>query len=774
MKIFNLIITLLFFLLLEACVDMGNKCKENQALVNGACVDKPIPTPSIAPTPVLTPSPVPTAITYKSCGTIPHNGTESRIAYSVNSVAYGQSCSSVSQNQTRTCTNGVWSAWSGSYTNLSCSVQAASACGNIASGAFELRTMYQAAAVSEGQTCVSEIQNRLCTNGQLGTWSGTYTQPKCVVSRVRFESTTAPTGGVCNSETQLLVCQAGVCGVWSPNRYTNVSCSSGASISGWTVFTPSADTRIMYVSTSGNDSTGQVYSKISAEVGTDPFKPEGAIRPFATYAAAFTHARAGYSDWILFKRGETLYQVIGSNVVSGRSNTEPFLVGSYGSSGLSPLLKIGAKSGVTITKANSKLGTLQYIAILGLRFYSHTRNPSDVEFVNNDGGHGLNMLAYGEGNAVKNILIEGCAFLYNKGNNAQGSYNGIMEDIKVRRSVFLHSYSHDSHAQGLYAHGVNRMLVEENVFDHNGWLVQQTTGSNTQTGGQATMFNHNTYFSGVKNVIMVNNVFLRPSSIQNKFTANDGVGSAGPITVQNNLYVDGEVVISLGGNVDGPLRFKDIKVLDNIITNINISRPTNRTLAWGISIQDWDGGLVKNNYILNTDHGNSYAIYNVGTSSRNVTISNNHVYNFKNLSNAFKISASKGIDATNMVFSNNKISLPSDYSYMINAEYATSGKWTFSGNQYFSEKLDSRSFNYNKVNVTFDNWKSQSGDNSVFAPISLPAVIPSIPGYMASIGETATIDAFVEKCRAQDRYNWDIRFTSDKVNTWIRAGFNSN
>jgi len=42
---------------------------------------------------------------------------------------------------------------------------------------------------------------------------------------------------------------------------------------------------------------------------------------------------------------------------------------------------------------------------------------------------------------------------------------------------------------------------------------------------------------------------------------------------------------------------------------------------------------------------------------------------------------------------------------------------------------------------------------------------------VVSIGDTATIDAFVQKVRAQDRYSWDPKFTGDVVNSWIRSGF---
>jgi len=775
----NLKLTVILFLLVftfVACVpDANKKCAEDQVMLNGMCQSKGIPivfaTPEVKVTPKIEITP-PIVEPQKSCGTSLHGSTESRIAYSLSSVPYGQNCSNYQQSQTRTCNNGSWTAWSGVYTYSSCTVQAASSCGSIVSGAYEIRTMYQASSVSEGSSCVSETQSRKCTNGQFGNWSGSYTKFECTMSRIRYENATAPSGGVCKSETQIMSCVGGVCGVWTPNHYVNNTCSldTNSSSTGWTTFIPSADTRIMYVSLTGNDSTAQVYNKSSVEVGADPFKPIGAIRPYATYLAAYANTREGYSDWILFKRGDIFYQAIEGNVRSGRSELEPFLIGAYGNSGLSPVLKIGAKNGISIMKANSHHGTLQNIAVLGLKFYSHTRNPSDPEYVDGSGSQGISVLAYGLGNIIKNLLIEGCVFQYAKGNHIQGSLSGVTENVKVRRSVFLNSYSTDSHSQGLYSHGVNGFVVEENIFDHNGWLIQQTEGSGEKSSGQATIFNHNTYFSGVKNVTLKGNIFLRPSSMHNKFTANDGVASAGPIAVLNNLYVDGEIGISLGGNVDGEYRFKDIKIMDNVMTDMNLSRPTSRTIAWAIGIQDWDGGQVSNNYIINTDHGNSYAFSHSGT-SRNVTIENNHVYNFKNISYVFKISGAKGDNVSNMVFSNNKFQVPSSYKKIISADYATTGKWTFTGNQYYSERLDNTSFYYNQVAMSAAAWKTSSGDNALIEQISLPANMPSVPEYMLSIGETGTLDAFIAKCRAQDRFSWDTRFTSEKVNAWIRSAY---
>jgi len=226
------------------------------------------PTPTIIPTPLptvvptSTPTPTPTIAPKLSCGSTPHNGTQSRIAYSASSVVYGQSCANISQTQIRTCNNGTWSAWSGTYQYLTCSVQSASACGTIASGAFELRTMYQAAAINEGQNCISEIQNRLCTNGQLGSWSGTYTQPKCVISRVRYESSLVNAGVTCKSETQQMICENAICGSWTPNYYTYATCSPQQSTQ--TAYNVWLDNTLTKYRQDGEDGTnGETYLSIN-------------------------------------------------------------------------------------------------------------------------------------------------------------------------------------------------------------------------------------------------------------------------------------------------------------------------------------------------------------------------------------------------------------------------------------------------------------------------------------------------------------------------------
>ena len=125
----------------------------------------------------------------------------------------------------------------------------------------------------------------------------------------------------------------------------------------------------------------------------------------------------------------------------------------------------------------------------------------------------------------------------------------------------------------------------------------------------------------------------------------------------------------------------------------------------------------------------------------------------------------------NVDFSNNIINMPTSSGNLVNASYDPSTSWSFSANKYFSSKTDGTRFRVAGVDKSDAEWATLTSDNSLFEQVSFPDPTRSIETYMASLGETATIDAFIAKARAQDRYNWATRFTADAVNDYIRAGF---
>ena len=100
------------------------------------------------------------------------------------------------------------------------------------------------------------------------------------------------------------------------------------------------------------------------------------------------------------------------------------------------------------------------------------------------------------------------------------------------------------------------------------------------------------------------------------------------------------------------------------------------------------------------------------------------------------------------------------------------GSHTFGNNKWYSQVGASSGWMLDDSDLSLSAFSTAVGDTtSTFEQHSFPDPTRSIETYMAILGETATIDAFIVKARAQDRYNWDTRFTAETTNAWIRAGF---
>lgn len=529
--------------------------------------------------------------------------------------------------------------------------------------------------------------------------------------------------------------------------------------SGWTLFTPASDSRIVYVSqTGGNDATAKTYSPGAAAIGNNPFLPVGQIVPFKTIAAAFNAVRDTFPDWVLLKRGETWYE---SGVVkSGRSDAYPFLFGSYGSNSQRPLLKTGKQDGF-----NYCCGNIRNFAAVGISFYAQTRDPDSPEFVSDTGGVGFNI--YTGSGLTKGILIEDCMFRYYLNNVIQGP--GTTTDIVIRRSIIADNYSGYSHSAGLYTNNVS-FVLEDNLFDHNGWYKQSINSDMSQAGGQATFFNHNTYFSNSHDVVFRNNLFLRPSSIGNKWISDTAAASGRNITIENNLYVEGELGISMGGNSVGAYRFKNIRIANNVMLDIGRSRPTKRTLGWGLDILDWDGGTVANNYFLHNASdtvNNVHAISVLGqTGIRNITFTGNTIYGMK--SNGPLVGF--GGTMNGVVFNRNSIQ-----SQGINSALVSTAGFTglsFSNNSYFSTLAVSKWFSVDDVSTDLAGWIIKSGETgSKGSAVSYPDPNRTVESYHASLGKPATLAAFISEARKQSKANWRREYTAAAANDWIRAGF---
>src|SRR6185369_2176897 len=101
--------------------------------------------------------------------------------------------------------------------------------------------------------------------------------------------------------------------------------------SGFTVVTPSHDSRVVYVSTSeGSDSNNGL-------------SPDDPVRSLARGESL---VRNGSPDQLLLKRGDVWNESFGGFAKSGRGTDEPLVISTYGS-GERPWIKTGDQVGIT-------------------------------------------------------------------------------------------------------------------------------------------------------------------------------------------------------------------------------------------------------------------------------------------------------------------------------------------------------------------------------------------------------------------------------------------
>lgn len=366
--------------------------------------------------------------------------------------------------------------------------------------------------------------------------------------------------------------------------------TSGPLTTGWTDLVPASDSRIIYVSSSSGSNSNSGLSEAA---------------PVATITKGLSLMRDGYPDWIRLKAGDTFTEAFGRIRKSGRSSSEPMVYTSYGT-GARPVLKTNGGY-----YAFGKMDDAEnFIAITNLDFYANKRDPANAEFDVTSQASGFYWLGAGG-----DVLIENCKFRYLQ-LVIQEHGGARPSGFKLRRNMIYGSYnvSGVAHAQGLYAVADN-ILLEENIWDHNGWHA-------TVSGAYPTMFNHNNYISESNNITVKNNLYLRPSSMGIKYRA-DHYRATTNITTEGNFFFDGELGISIGGNVTLDERFYNVRIRDNVFHQIGRSNPTGRDFHWGIEIRDNVDALFTGNLFSMMNYfSNSYGI-NVKDSEKDLTIDGN-------------------------------------------------------------------------------------------------------------------------------------------------------
>ncbi len=572
---------------------------------------------------------------------------------------------------------------------------------------------------------------------------------------------------------------------------------------GWTIFTPSPDTRIVYIDESGNDATCKYYSPSDTEVGSDPFNPVGPLATCATMDHALSITRDGYPDWILFKRGGVYphSNIIMNHEHSGRSASEPFLFAAYGKSGDLPSLRPDA--GEYFYQMN--MTNLHYIAFVNLEWYADIVDPDSPNWKGNpsNGGDGdtTNIANMGDlANRIRCYTKSGyhkIGFMW-EGNrfkkvtfnlqpeNVYGEY--ALEDAIFRRNTFLDTNNGAGTIQGT----LSDILFEENIFDHSGWYDDNFP---TDASGDRIK-NHSIYIAFGHNSILKNNIFSRPSSIAMRLPVNDGTSN---FIIYNNFIFDANIGLGLANNHgDIKYRCKTTTVSYNVFSNLSRSMISHQAIAWGLTFDGLDEVTFDHNLILSTADrlDTSMIIFYPGIASGGSAYhaspykSRNSV--FKN--NIFQIPTGSGdaavriegvVQIDNISFLNNIFDFGDNtassgfFSYRDNSLAGGAGlienNTTWSGNTYYRPNKDLTFWwpynNGTNPNLNQQDWKTSYDTNASF---SAPAYIDptrTLETYMIHLGFNGGLNDFLNKIRLMDRYHWDENFTAKAINDWIRGGY---
>jgi hypothetical protein len=498
---------------------------------------------------------------------------------------------------------------------------------------------------------------------------------------------------------------------------------------GWTPFTPSADTQIIYVSSS---------------VGNDANSGLSQAAPKRTIAAAMSLLRDGYPDWVLLNRGDTWTERFPDQNKSGRSSAEPMVIGSYGT-GVRPL--IVTQEAISWIAPNDV--PRQHICITDLHLDGAGSEASGIFL----------------GNSYRDVLVENC-YIERFGVNL---YFGPVttgqraQDLKVRRCVMADAYVASSTSPG--SHGflcgaVDGLLVEECVFDHNGW-------SETVPGAVATIFRHNTYiYNDCTNVTVRGCITARAGST--------GLGQRAGGLCEENLCLQNPVNLGLGHGSVGAAVIAGTVRNNVILDSRDIDAANGRGMGLGIT---WGGGVeVYNNIIAHQRTGTANAWgMNIDYSFQNLSIHDNIIYDWR-------IAGGPGTcDDPSFMISGTAVG---PCTVTNNDFQATRGGFaaavtrgmsyiTFGPNRYWSANPTNMAFLTAPGPASPTDWSTYVGvpGNGNLNQASYPHPERDISMYMSSIGGTPTLAGFLAEARRQERGYWRPAFTAKTVNDYIRAGF---
>jgi hypothetical protein len=544
---------------------------------------------------------------------------------------------------------------------------------------------------------------------------------------------------------------------------------------GWTLINHSADSRLIYVSSStGNDTTGNWVIGSAVTSGTARNGLPSGVTPVATIAKARTFLRAGYPDWILLKTGDTFYEILWSGP-GGRSLSEPALISSYGS-GARPILQPNPSDNGSIIGHNGST-VAAYIFHVGLEFYDDRKNPASSNFAHDGSGvyNGPEVSPCFWNDGGNYILFEDCFMHFMaSGPTFQQVSGPAPANIIIRRNVIVDMYEMTGRGQGIFTGGVNGMVIEENVFDHNAW--------NDAAGLAASIYDHHLYLTRVYNTLVRRNLFLRAESLSVKCPSGD-IDEAHDNAYDDNFFFEGEVGLNLGFQTaahsntppGGGSAHNRISITNNVLSQIDRDNPTGRGLGWGLDMTTVANLSVTGNIFSDFTHvaNNRFAI---GLSSNgfatadstDVLIKDNILYGIGTQNIILEPQASWARIA---VRSNAIQDAGLAAQMQMVGGTGSFAALTYAG-QIYSASNDANFGKVLTVAKTHAQWLTASGETgSIVQTISYPDPTRTLDSYVATLNGAWALADFYAAIRTQSKANWHPEWQAPAVNNYFRAGF---
>lgn len=484
----------------------------------------------------------------------------------------------------------------------------------------------------------------------------------------------------------------------------------------WTQFTPSVDTRLIFVSSSsGNDSNS----------GLTP------ATPVKTLTRAESLLRDGYPDWMLLKRGDVWLEGLPYWSKSGRSESERMVVGAYGDAAERPQIRPGPTS--SALRAQGANDT-SHIAFVGLHLEPQERA---------DGQAPLGVVWYRRTTDVlfEDLLVKGFKDNFNF---QQLSDAAPVHGIKINGCIVVDAWASSSHAQGLYAANIDGLTIENCVFDGNGF--------NQPRGIAPTIFNHNIYLqTSNNNVLVKNNIISNASASGIHFRAGG--------RLEGNLFIKNPISVSIGGGNTTRPGGVTVQVLDNLIVegkDISTGEPR----GWGIGVKNIKNGRIAGNIIANLETtSDGWAMMladpifgSAGVGIIDLSIENNWIIDW---GSSVRIVA-PGPDQIyrNIVFSRNHFARfdTSDPPSLMNIFTQMGDRVRFVNNHYSHAGVSANVFSVQDSSISNSEWVSNYEPTAIISTIANDQQSRSLmTGYMSSIGHDGGSLDFISAARKSSR-----------------------